>query len=112
MAVGGDLVTGDLVAKKFQAEPRGLTRGWQEVFEHAEPQIDVAIGQPVGQRPLKIQAQQARRDNDGQGGERAARFPPLGNFLRQGRLQYRLERADVDFAWYWRAKIASRTHCA
>ena len=99
IAVGGDFISGDLVTKKFKAESGSLVRFRQKVFQDAESQIDVTVGQHSGQRPLKMKAQQARGDDDRQRSQHATRLLPCRNLVRQGCLQHRLKRTHVDFAW-------------
>ena len=57
-----------------------------------------------------MQAEQAGGNDNGERRERAvgvAKCPDLGG---QDGFERRLKRAEMDFAWRWRRKVASRTH--
>jgi hypothetical protein len=57
-----------------------------------------------------MQAEQAGGNDDGEWCERAVGIAKCHNFERESCFECRLKWAEMDFAWRWRRKVASRTH--
>ena len=57
-----------------------------------------------------MQAEQARGNDDGERRERAVGVPKCLDLRGEGRFEGWLKWAEMDFAWCWRRKVASRTH--
>ena len=100
----------DLAAKKFETESRGKMGRWQQIRKRTETQVGVAIGHVFRKFSLQMQAEQAGGDDDGERREWAIGVPKCLDLDGEGCFEGWLKCAEMDFAWRWRRKVASRTH--
>ena len=70
----------------------------------------MAVGQLPCEFSLQIQAKQTGGNDDGERRKRALGVPKCQDFGGEDGFEYRLKWAEMDLAWRWRRKVASRTH--
>ena len=100
----------DLATKEFEAQSRGELGRGQQVRQCPETQIGMAVGQFLCELSLQMQAEQAGGYDDGERREWAVGLSKCQDFERESCFKCRLKWAEMDFAWRWRRKVASRTH--